>query len=122
MQRWRVLSPLADIGFYRWNPIRGTRRWIGRRLSSVVLRQQLPSCVWTGLNPVSQSSIKSILLSAVRREETKSLSEKLCHTISELAWSKLTGLIDGLFAVLMKLPHKTDRLHRRSISGHGSLL
>ncbi|KAG0492709.1 hypothetical protein HPP92_006107 [Vanilla planifolia] len=58
-----------------------------RAMSAVLLRKQLassggdsdesPSYVWTRLNPATQSSIKSILLSAVQREETKSLSSSV---------------------------------------------
>ncbi|KAG0494850.1 hypothetical protein HPP92_005844 [Vanilla planifolia] len=79
-----------------------------RAMSAVLLRKQLassggdsdesPSYVWTRLNPATQSSIKSILLSAVQREETKSLSKKLCDTISELASNLLP---DGAWPELL---------------------
>ncbi|KAK8938099.1 hypothetical protein KSP40_PGU009686 [Platanthera guangdongensis] len=65
-------------------------------MAAVLLRKQvtsssggdtdeLPSYIWSRLTPATQSSIKSLLLSAVQREESKSNSRKLCDTVSELA-------------------------------------
>lgn len=68
-----------------------------RAMSAVLLRKQvtssspggdseeLPSYIWPRLTPATQSSIKSILLSSVQREEAKSIVKKLCDTVSELA-------------------------------------
>ncbi|XP_072990943.1 uncharacterized protein [Typha latifolia] len=44
---------------------------------------------WPRLNPSIQSTLKSLLLSAVEREATKSIAKKLCDTVSELAASLL---------------------------------
>ncbi|XP_021714948.1 importin-5-like [Chenopodium quinoa] len=43
------------------------------------------SYVWPRLSPSSQSSIKSILLACLQRDDAKTISKKLCDTISELA-------------------------------------
>ncbi|KAM5575595.1 hypothetical protein ABKV19_014513 [Rosa sericea] len=57
-------------------------------MSAVLLRKQLThddSCLWPRLSLTTQSSLKSIVLSCIQREEVKSISKKLCDTISELA-------------------------------------
>ena len=59
-----------------------------RAMAAVLLRKQLTrddSYLWPRLNPSSQSSLKSILLSCIQREDSKSISKKLCDTVSELA-------------------------------------
>ncbi|KAG6605836.1 importin-5 [Cucurbita pepo subsp. pepo] len=59
-----------------------------RAMSAVLLRKQLTrddSYLWPRLNPSTQSTLKSILLSCIQREEAKSISKKLCDTVSELA-------------------------------------
>ncbi|PRQ37187.1 hypothetical protein RchiOBHm_Chr4g0399761 [Rosa chinensis] len=59
-----------------------------RAMSAILLRRQLTrddSYIWPRLSPTTQSSLKSILLSCIQREEVKSISKKLCDTISELA-------------------------------------
>ncbi|GAV83604.1 HEAT domain-containing protein/DUF577 domain-containing protein/HEAT_2 domain-containing protein [Cephalotus follicularis] len=63
-----------------------------RAMSAVLLRKLLTrddAYLWPRLSPASQSSLKSILLTCVQREETKSISKKLCDTVSELASSIL---------------------------------
>ncbi|XP_062076542.1 uncharacterized protein LOC133812415 [Humulus lupulus] len=60
----------------------------GRAMSAILLRKQLTrddSYLWPRLTPATQSSLKSILLSCIQREEAKSISKKLCDTVSELA-------------------------------------
>ena len=60
----------------------------GRAMSAILLRKQLTrddSYLWPRLNPNTQSSLKSILLACIQREETKSIAKKLCDTVSELA-------------------------------------
>ncbi|KAI4345306.1 hypothetical protein L6164_012442 [Bauhinia variegata] len=59
-----------------------------RAMSAILLRKQLTrddSYLWPRLSPATQSSLKSILLSSIQSEQTKSTSKKLCDTISELA-------------------------------------
>uniref|UniRef100_A0A2N9J6Z0 TOG domain-containing protein n=1 Tax=Fagus sylvatica TaxID=28930 RepID=A0A2N9J6Z0_FAGSY len=59
-----------------------------RAMSAILLRKQLTrddSYLWPRLNVTTQSSLKSILLSSLQREEAKSISKKLCDTVSELA-------------------------------------
>ncbi|KAG0487272.1 hypothetical protein HPP92_009367 [Vanilla planifolia] len=68
-----------------------------RAMAAVLLRKQLtyssggsvadesPSYLWPRLTPATQSSVKSLLLSAVQREGQKTIAKKLCDTISELA-------------------------------------
>ncbi|KAK9272999.1 hypothetical protein L1049_017806 [Liquidambar formosana] len=59
-----------------------------RAMSAILLRKQLTrddSYVWPRLSPSTQSSLKSILLSCVQREDAKTISKKLCDTVSELA-------------------------------------
>ncbi|KAL2940738.1 Importin-5 [Bienertia sinuspersici] len=67
-----------------------------RTMSTILLRKLLTpqsdssdsessSYVWPRLSPASQSSLKTILLSCLQREDAKSISKKLCDTISELA-------------------------------------
>ncbi|PON98072.1 Coatomer beta subunit [Trema orientale] len=60
----------------------------GRAMSAILLRKQLTrddSYLWPRLTPATQASLKSILLSCIQREEAKSISKKLCDTVSELA-------------------------------------
>ncbi|KAJ8643483.1 hypothetical protein MRB53_005231 [Persea americana] len=69
-----------------------------RAMSAILLRKQLtrggggddPSFLWPRLSTSSQSSLKSLLLASVAREEAKSISKKLCDTVSELASSILS--------------------------------
>ncbi|KAK7400133.1 hypothetical protein VNO78_11333 [Psophocarpus tetragonolobus] len=59
-----------------------------RAMSAILLRKQLTrddSYLWPRLSPQTQSSLKSLLLSSIQTENTKSISKKLCDTISELA-------------------------------------
>ncbi|XP_057472819.1 uncharacterized protein LOC130761356 [Actinidia eriantha] len=60
-----------------------------RAMSAVLLRKQLTpgsdSYLWPRLSPFSHSSLKSILLACVQREEAKTIIKKLCDTVSELA-------------------------------------
>ncbi|CAO2832879.1 unnamed protein product [Amaranthus hypochondriacus] len=43
------------------------------------------SYVWPRLSPASQSSLKTILLGCLQRADARTISKKLCDTISELA-------------------------------------
>ncbi|KAM1531361.1 hypothetical protein FF1_005454 [Malus domestica] len=59
-----------------------------RAMSAILLRKQLTrddSYLWPRLNPTTQSSLKTILLTCIQQEDNKSISKKLCDTISELA-------------------------------------
>ncbi|KAK3026369.1 hypothetical protein RJ639_040458 [Escallonia herrerae] len=59
-----------------------------RAMSAILLRKQLTrddSYVWPRLTASTQSSLKSIFLTCVQREEAKTIIKKLCDTISELA-------------------------------------
>ncbi|KAK4773555.1 hypothetical protein SAY87_028574 [Trapa incisa] len=63
-----------------------------RAMSAILLRKLLSrddSYIYPQLTPQTQSSIKSILLSAIQREDAKSIIKKLCDTVSELASSIL---------------------------------
>ncbi|KAJ8760124.1 hypothetical protein K2173_010980 [Erythroxylum novogranatense] len=63
-----------------------------RAMSAVLLRKLLTrddSYLWPRLSPSTQSSLKSILLTSVQHEQTKSILKKLCDTVSELASSIL---------------------------------
>lgn len=57
-------------------------------MSAILLRKQLTrddSYVWPRLSPATQSSLKSIFLACIQREEAKTITKKLCDTVSELA-------------------------------------
>lgn len=57
-------------------------------MSAILLRRQLirdDSYLWPRLTPSTQSTLKSVLLSSLQTEESKSISKKLCDTIAELA-------------------------------------
>nr|DAD30144.1 TPA_asm: hypothetical protein HUJ06_031612 [Nelumbo nucifera] len=59
-----------------------------RAMSAILLRKQLTrddSYIWPRLSASTQSALKSHLLACVQREEAKSISKKLCDTVSELA-------------------------------------
>ncbi|OUZ99546.1 HEAT [Macleaya cordata] len=59
-----------------------------RAMSAILLRKQLTrddSYIWPRLSPSTKSALKSHLLSCVQREEAKTISKKLCDTVSELA-------------------------------------
>ncbi|GAB2286974.1 hypothetical protein Dimus_021362 [Dionaea muscipula] len=59
-----------------------------RAMSAILLRRLLTrddSYLWPRLSPSCQSSLKSILLASVQREDAKSIAKKLCDTVSELA-------------------------------------
>ncbi|CAI8618633.1 unnamed protein product [Vicia faba] len=63
-----------------------------RAMSAILLRKQLTrddSFLWPRLSPQTHSSLKSLLLSSIQTENSKSISKKLCDTISELASSIL---------------------------------
>ncbi|KAI5675094.1 hypothetical protein M9H77_06044 [Catharanthus roseus] len=63
-----------------------------RAMSTILLRKQLTrddSYIWPRLTATTQSTIKSILLSCIQNENSKSIIKKLCDTISELASSIL---------------------------------
>ncbi|XP_039139952.1 importin-5-like [Dioscorea cayenensis subsp. rotundata] len=69
-----------------------------RSMAAILLRKLLTrdadpsssSYLWPRLSPQTQSSLKSALLSVIQREDSKSISKKVCDTISELA----SGLLD----------------------------
>lgn len=57
-------------------------------MAAVLLRKLLTrddSYLWPRLSPATQSSLKSSMLTCIQREDTKSISKKICDTISELA-------------------------------------
>ncbi|KAF1867035.1 hypothetical protein Lal_00049462 [Lupinus albus] len=65
-----------------------------RAMSAILLRKQLTrhhnevddsNYLWPRLNGNTQSTLKSLLLSSLQAEQTKSISKKLCDTVSELA-------------------------------------
>ncbi|PIA53962.1 hypothetical protein AQUCO_00900498v1 [Aquilegia coerulea] len=59
-----------------------------RAMSAILLRKQLTrddSYIWPRLSPSTQTALKSHLLVCVQREDTKSITKKLCDTVSELA-------------------------------------
>ena len=63
-----------------------------RAMAAILLRKQLTrddSYLWPRLSASTQSSLKSILLGCIQREDAKSISKKLCDTVSELASSIL---------------------------------
>ncbi|KAL3518942.1 hypothetical protein ACH5RR_021531 [Cinchona calisaya] len=63
-----------------------------RAMSAILLRKQLTrddSYIWPRLTPATQSTIKSVLLTSIQNENSKSIIKKLCDTISELASSIL---------------------------------
>ncbi|KAM1047476.1 hypothetical protein ACFX15_026249 [Malus domestica] len=59
-----------------------------RAMFAILFRKQLTrndSYLWPRLNPTTQSTLKTILLTCIQQEGAKSISKKLCDTISELA-------------------------------------
>ncbi|KAI6670785.1 hypothetical protein NL676_005670 [Syzygium grande] len=59
-----------------------------RAMSAILLRKLLTrddSYVYPRLTPHTQSSLKSVLLASIQREEAKTITKKLCDTVSELA-------------------------------------
>ncbi|KAI3412406.1 TOG domain-containing protein [Psidium guajava] len=59
-----------------------------RAMSAILLRKLLTrddSYIYPRLTPHTQSSLKSILLTSIQREEAKTITKKLCDTVSELA-------------------------------------
>ncbi|KAI4348458.1 hypothetical protein L6164_009181 [Bauhinia variegata] len=59
-----------------------------RTMSAILLRRQLTpedSWLWPRLATTTQSSIKSVLLGCLQSEDVKSITKKLCDTVSELA-------------------------------------
>lgn len=60
----------------------------GRAMAAVLLRKLLTrddAYLWPRLSLTTQSSLKSSMLSCIQREEAKSISKKICDTVSELA-------------------------------------
>ncbi|CAM8887011.1 unnamed protein product [Rhodiola kirilowii] len=59
-----------------------------RAMSAILLRKQLTSddsFIWPRLADATRANIKSLLLNCLQRDDTKSITKKLCDTISELA-------------------------------------
>ncbi|XP_028790376.1 importin-5 [Neltuma alba] len=59
-----------------------------RTMSTILLRRQLTrqdANLWPQLAPSTQSSLKLVLLNSLQTEDVKSITKKLCDTISELA-------------------------------------
>ncbi|CAO2822092.1 unnamed protein product [Amaranthus hypochondriacus] len=59
-----------------------------RAMGAILLRKLLTrddSFLWPQLSVSTQSTIKSVLLNCVQREDVKTISKKLCDTVSELA-------------------------------------
>ena len=64
-----------------------------RTMSAILLRRHLTrhhdSFLWPLLSPPARSSLHSLLLSSLHNEPLKSITKKLCDTISELAAATL---------------------------------
>ncbi|CAN4091783.1 unnamed protein product [Withania somnifera] len=63
-----------------------------RAMSAILLRKLLTrddSFIWPRLTESTQSGIKTVLVTCIQREESKSIIKKLCDTVSELASSIL---------------------------------
>lgn len=63
-----------------------------RAMSAVLLRKLLTageSSLYPSLSPATQLTLKSTLLESITRETTRTITKKLCDTISELASSIL---------------------------------
>ncbi|XP_009791368.1 uncharacterized protein [Nicotiana sylvestris] len=63
-----------------------------RAMSAILLRKLLTrddSFIWPKLTESTRSGIKTVLLTCIQREESKSIIKKLCDTVSELASSIL---------------------------------
>uniref|UniRef100_A0A7N0ZTG6 Importin N-terminal domain-containing protein n=1 Tax=Kalanchoe fedtschenkoi TaxID=63787 RepID=A0A7N0ZTG6_KALFE len=59
-----------------------------RAMSAILLRKQLTrddSFIWPRLSESTRADIKSVLLNCLQREDAKTITKKLCDTISELA-------------------------------------
>ncbi|KMS98771.1 hypothetical protein BVRB_3g068480 [Beta vulgaris subsp. vulgaris] len=59
-----------------------------RAMGAILLRKLLTrddSFLWPQLSGSTQSTVKTVLLACVQREDAKTISKKLCDTISELA-------------------------------------
>ena len=59
-----------------------------RAMSAILLRKQLTrddSYLWPNLSVATQANLKTILLDCIQREPAKTISKKLCDTVSELA-------------------------------------
>ncbi|KAL3719763.1 hypothetical protein ACJRO7_004699 [Eucalyptus globulus] len=59
-----------------------------RAMSAILLRKLLTrddSYIYPRLTPQTQASLKSVLLTSIQREEAKTITKKLCDTVSELA-------------------------------------
>ncbi|XP_057546144.1 uncharacterized protein LOC130825114 [Amaranthus tricolor] len=59
-----------------------------RAMGAILLRKLLTrddSFLWPQLSVSTQSTVKSVLLNCVQREDVKTISKKLCDTVSELA-------------------------------------
>ncbi|ESQ41994.1 hypothetical protein EUTSA_v10012502mg [Eutrema salsugineum] len=60
----------------------------GRAMAAVLLRKLLTrddAYLWPRLSLSTQSSLKSSMMSCIQHEEVKSISKKICDTVSELA-------------------------------------
>lgn len=60
----------------------------GRAMSAILLRKLLTrddSYLWPNLSAGTQANVKLILLDCIQREAAKTISRKLCHTVSVLA-------------------------------------
>ena len=53
-------------------------------MSAILLRRQLTD-IWPRLADSTRSALKSLVLTSLQTEQIKSISKKLCDTVSELA-------------------------------------
>ncbi|KAJ8574038.1 hypothetical protein K7X08_010549 [Anisodus acutangulus] len=63
-----------------------------RAMAAILLRKLLTrddSFIWPKLTHSTQSAIKTLLLTCIQREQSKSINKKLCDTVSQLASSIL---------------------------------
>ncbi|GAB4851477.1 Importin-5 [Ancistrocladus abbreviatus] len=86
-----------------------------RAMAAILLRKQLTrddSYLWPQLNPSTQSTVKSVLLACIQRENSKTILKKLCDTVSDLAagispdngWPELLpSLFEGVISDNLKL-------------------
>ncbi|KAJ8645121.1 hypothetical protein MRB53_006869 [Persea americana] len=92
-----------------------------RAMSAILLRKQLspsdPSSIWRRLSPSTHSSLKSLLLSSLRRDDSsKSISRKLCDTVAELASALLPdGAWPDLLPLLLRSSAESPRLHESAL-------
>lgn len=66
------------------NLLQSSPRPESRTMSAILLRRQLTD-IWPRLADSTRSALKSLVLTSLQTEQIKSISKKLCDTVSELA-------------------------------------